>query len=334
MPFAEGILPQTALECLRYYMLEYHVDGFIINPYHIPWEFVVNDPLLKGVKILQRNDEFQNVMRRFLKGDEGMIHDVIRALAFHANVDGCLNYMTAQTGFTLQDLVSYDEKHNEANGEQNQDGPDYNFSWNCGAEGPSRKKEIIRLRKNQVYNAFFLLLTAQGIPCILAGDEFGRTQKGNNNAYCQDNELSWLNWNFLKKERKLYQYVKEMIAFRKQHAVLHQAEVLKGLDYTGSGIPDVSYHGENPWQAPLEVSSRRLGVLYSGANANGQDCYIAYNMHWLNHSFALPTLPQKRRWHLAAETAQGCLEQRQLLENQKVLELPARSIAILIGSGG
>lgn len=331
MPFVKNILPQTVLECLKYYMIEYHVDGFVVNPYHVPWDSLKKDPLLKGVKLLRKDDRFQNVMRCFLKGDEGKINDVMQVLALNTREDETFNYITHHTGFTLNDLFSYDGKHNEANGERNHDGPEYNFSWNCGAEGPSRKKDVIRLRKNQIRNAFFLLLTAQGVPCILAGDEFYNTQKGNNNVYCQDNELSWLNWSQLKKDESLFAFVKGLIEIRRQNPILHQKDKLKGADYTCCGIPDISYHGEEAWQVPSEIASRQLGVLYFGSNLNGQNCFIAYNMHWLSHLFALPNLPKKKKWYLVAGTAEGILAQPKLMENQKMLELPPRSIVFLTG---
>lgn len=331
MPFEEGILFQTALECLRYYMLEYHVDGFVVNPYHVSWDGLLNDPLLKGVKLLKKEDWFQNVMRRFLKGDEGMIEDVIWALRHNTKEDGCCNYITAHTGFTLYDLVSYDEKHNQDNGENNQDGPVYNYSWNCGAEGPSRKRSVMELRKNQMRNALFLLMTAQGTPCLLAGDEFENTQKGNNNVYCQDNELSWLNWNKLKNNDSLFRYVKMLIKLRREHPVLHRPDALLGLDQISCGTPDVSYHGESAWQVPADVSSRQLGVLYCASGQNDNDCFIAYNMHWVRHSFALPALAKKKKWYRIAETSAGILEKPELLENQKTMVLKERNIVFLIG---
>lgn len=294
MPFAEGILPQTAVECLRYYKMEYHIDGFLINPYVVPWKAVILDPILKGTKIWKKDDWFQNTMRRFLKGDEGMVEEAMHAFGRSTEEAGGCNYITAHTGFTLYDLVSYDAKHNEANGENNHDGPKYNYSWNCGAEGPSRKQAVLELRRRQIRNAFFLLLTAQGTPCILAGDEFENTQKGNNNVYCQDNELSWLNWNKLKNNDTLFQYVKTLVALRRSHPVLHRKEPLLGLDRIACGMPDVSYHGEEAWQIPSEVSSRQLGVMYSGKDLDDRDCFIAYNMHWIEHSFALPGLPAKK----------------------------------------
>lgn len=334
MPFAEGVHVQTVLECLHFYMLEYHVDGFVVNPYTVPWNILSEDPFLKDIKLMQKDDAFQNIMRRFLKGDENMVNDVICALRYISAPEGKCNYITAQTGFTLWDLVSYDSKHNEANGENNTDGPDYNYSWNCGAEGPSRKKAVVNLRKNQIRNAFLLLLTAQGTPCILAGDEFYNSQRGNNNAYCQDNETGWVDWSKLKTDNSLFLYVKELIAFRRQHACLRQEEELKGLDRTACGVPDVSYHGESAWQIKSEVSSRQLGVLYSGSGVGGADCFIAYNMHWIPHSYALPSPGKGKVWRLAADTQEGVLGALSTLENQKSLELPERSITILVSEQG
>lgn len=330
MPFVQGVSGQTVLECLRFYMLEYHADGFIVNPYTVSWEMLKEDPLLKDIKLMRREDGFQNVMRRFLKGDENMVNDVIWALRHNSACDGACNYITTHTGFTLWDLVSYECKHNEENGENNMDGPDYNYSWNCGAEGPSRKKAVAALRRKQVRNAFELLLTAQGTPCILAGDEFFNSQKGNNNVYCQDNETGWVNWSRLKSDDSLFRYVKELIAFRRAHSCMHRAEELKGMDRTACGLPDVSYHGESAWQVKAEVSSRQLGVLYSGVKPEDEACFAAYNMHWIPHTYALPSPGKGRKWYLAADTLQGVLAAPELLEEQKSIELEERSIALLV----
>ena len=329
MPFGEEVIPQLVIECLRFYMLEYHVDGFVVNPYRIPWEMTTNDPYLKGVKLIRKEDDFQNTMRRFLKGDEAMVPDVIRNLKHLTTKDGCCNFITAQTGFTLKDLVSYDGKHNEANGEKNIDGPSYNYSWNCGVEGHTRKRHVTELRKNQMLNAFILLLMAQGTPCILSGDEFGNSQNGNNNVYCQDNELSWVNWNKKKSREELYQFVKNLIAYRKAHKVLHRSDELKGTDRTGYGIPDVSYHGDSAWVTPDYVSSRQLGVFYCGKDVEDTDIYIAYNMHWEDHDFALPTVKDKKEWHIVLDTAKGSLFTDEKCEEEKKISVEPRSIVIL-----
>lgn len=334
MPFTGDTSKQLMEECLRYYCLEYHIDGFLLNPYVAPMDAIHADPILKHTKILVHDTGFQTVMRRFLKGDEGMVRDVMYWLRHQSETKEILNMITGQTGFTLRDLVSYDGKHNEANGEQNQDGPDYNYSWNCGAEGPSRKKAVTELRKNQTRNAFFLLLLAQGTPCILAGDEFGNTQKGNNNVYCQDNPVGWLDWSGLEKHPELHDFVKELIAFRKKHPVFWPEKEMTGMTYSKKGVPDVSYHGENAWRVPLEVSSRQLGVYYSGADQTGEndeDCFVAYNMHWLEHTFALPALPKGKKWYRIASTREGILDKAEPLDDQKFAEVKERTIMIFSG---
>lgn len=334
MPFTGDTSKQLMEECLRYYCLEYHIDGFLLNPYVAPMDAIHADPILKHTKILVHETGFQTVMRRFLKGDEGMVRDVMYWLRHQSEKKEILNMITGQTGFTLRDLVSYDGKHNEANGEQNQDGPDYNYSWNCGAEGPSRKKAVTELRKNQTRNAFFLLLLAQGTPCILAGDEFGNTQKGNNNVYCQDNPVGWLDWSGLEKHPELHDFVKELIAFRKKHPVFWPEKEMTGMTYSKKGVPDVSYHGENAWRVPLEVSSRQLGVYYSGTDRTGEgdeDCFVAYNMHWLEHTFALPALPRGKKWYRIASTQEGILDKAEPLDDQKFAEVKERTIMIFSG---
>lgn len=326
MPFESGILFQTALICLQYYMMEYHVDGFVINPYIVSWDDLNKDPMLKGVKFLRKNDWFQNTMRRFLKSDSAMVPEIKEALKHQSARYGEYNYITSHTGFTLHDLVSYNEKHNEANGEENQDGPEQNYSWNCGEEGPSRKRSVMELRNRQIRNAFGLLLTAQGTPCILAGDEFCNTQAGNNNVYCQDNEISWLNWKNLKKHIDLFEYVKELIRIRREHFSIHKSSVLTGADKSGSGIPDISYHGEYAWQIPSSAASRILGVMYNDIQKEMQDtCYIAYNAHWIEHSFALPAL-QGKVWKKIMDTSEKITEE--WIESKSV-EVGPRSVVIL-----
>ena len=327
MPFTEGTTFSMILDCLRYWVMQYHVDGFIVNPYICNPDELAKDPVLAKSKILKKEDGFQNVMRRFLKGDEGMIRDVICQLK---NQDTQLyNYIASHNGFTLCDVVSYDGKHNEANGENNLDGPDYNYSWNCGAEGNSRKKAVNELRKNQIFNAFFLLLFAQGMPCILSGDEFMNTQKGNNNAYCQDNLISWLDWNQLSRQEELYTFVCRLIALRK--ACMKQT-AKKSEDTMGrSGIPQISYHGEDAWQMPAGRASRQLGVFYHEESTE-KDFYIAYNMHWLSHSFALPSLPKGMEWVCIAGTKEGVLDEKEAVPvKDKKVQLEERTIKVFVG---
>ena len=330
MPFTEDTAKTMIIDCLRYYAAQFHIDGFIIHPQVTPIEMVSSDPLLAGVKILRKQELFQTAMRRFLKGDEGIVPDVMWWLKHQSKAEGIFNYVASHNGFTLADVFSYDGKHNEANGENNHDGPEYNYSWNCGAEGPSRKKLVVELRKKQMRNAFFLLLLAQGTPCILAGDEFANSQKGNNNVYCQDNETAWTDWSRLGKEKELQTFVKELIAFRKQHKVLHPDREMQGIDYTSCGIPDISFHGESAWQAPSDIASRQLGVFLHGQDKE-EDLFVAYNMHWISHVFALPTLPSEKKWYLAATTEDGVLKEQIELKDKKEIELEERTIKVFVG---
>lgn len=333
LPFYDAMPKQKMIECLRYYRQEFHADGFVVNPYTVPLEVIQSDDYLKNLKLIVKNDEFQTVMRRFLKGDEGMIESVIWHLKHLCQNDHQYHYITDHTGFTLCDLVSYDGKHNELNGENNHDGPDYNYSWNCGVEGPTRKKAVVKLREQQMRNAFFLLLMAQGTPCILAGDEFANSQNGNNNVYCQDNDTAWVNWKKAEKEQWLTDYVKALIRFRKEHRILHPAEECQGIDLTHCGVPDVSYHGENAWQVPNEIASRQLGVFYSGATKREKDLYIAYNMHWEDHTFALPSLPKGKHWRKIFTTTvqEGFLESNGEVCQERKAVIEARSIAVFTG---
>ncbi len=329
LPFTDKTTRQLTEECLRYYVMEYHVDGFVLNPYHVPMDSILSDPILKKTKILVYKEDFQNTMRRFLKGDEGTVQGVMWWLRQSTKEIGSCNYITNHTGFTLHDLVSYNEKHNEANGELNFDGPNENFSWNCGTEGPTRKKAIIRLRRQQMRNAMVLLLLSQGTPCILEGDEFANTQNGNNNVYCQDNETAWLNWRKLEKEEALFSYVKDLIVIRKKYSVFGVASPLLGVDKTGCGVPDVSFYGENAWQIPNQMSSRHLGVYYH--HADGTDCFVAYNMHEAEQSFALPVLSEGKKWYRIMSTAEERITEAQIPEKRKSIVLEGRTIEVYIG---
>ena len=289
------------------------------------------------------NDGFLVDMRRVLKGDEGQMG----ALAFRSRRNpetfGVLNYMASNNGFTMADMVSYDRKHNEANGEENRDGTDYNCSWNCGAEGPVRRKKIRQLRKKQLRNAVLLLMLSQGTPLLLAGDEFGNSQDGNNNAYCQDNEISWLNWNNQKTNADQLEFVKHAIAFRKEHPVFHQPTEPKLMDSLACGQPDVSYHGISAWKPEFDNFRRQFGILYCGDYARKADgapddtFFVVYNMHWEPHEFALPTLSAGKKWHVVFQTADeaqnGFYEagKEPELKSQKKFMAPSRSIAVFIG---
>ncbi len=328
LPFSSEIPKIQMMEALRYYRMEFHVDGFVLNSYLVPFDVVLSDPILKGAKILQNKDDCQFVMRRFLKGEDGTVEGLMWWLKQQSKDIGGYNYITNQSGFTLADLVSYNEKHNEDNGENNLDGPSYNCSCNYGVEGPTKKAAVLELRRRQMRNAFFLLLSAQGTPCILAGDEFANSQNGNNNVYCQDNEIAWLNWRQLEKEKDLFEYVKALIQIRKKYTLLHSKTQLQGIDKNSSGVPDISYHGEYAWQAPVSSHDKKLGVYYHDDQETITDCFVACNMHDNAQNFALPVLPKGKKWYPVFTSAD---ELSKAAVGQKAVTLEGRTITLFEG---
>lgn len=339
--FSPGTNLFLMIDCLRSWVLKYHVDGFRVNQEVMPSLSLASDPILSGVKILtsywdvdmlhgacitgqknalaEYNEGFMNDARRFLKSDEGMIEKVVPAFSRNAKEYSVINFMTHVNGFTMMDLVSYDIKHNESNGERNQDGTEFNYSWNCGVEGKTRKKAILDKRMVQIRNGFLMLLTSQGTPMILAGDELGNTQLGNNNAYCQDNATTWIQWKETNQSKEIHEYVKHMIQLRKAFKVLHQDEPLQMMDTLSCGIPDLSIHGIQAWRPDYSNYSRMLGMLYYGEyveEKKGRSVYIIYNMYWESKSFDLPDLPKGKKWKIMVDTYDNTF-QEELLERKK-----------------
>lgn len=352
--------PSLALDAVRFWADEYHVDGVHLVGFP-PLKLIAEDPYLTRLKLFanswdfkpegknrhlgEYNDGFMVDMRKALKGDEDELNSLIFRSRRNPPQWGVINYMANTNGFTMMDMVSYDTKHNEKNGENNQDGNSYNFSWNCGVEGPTKRKKVLELRKKQLYNAFLMLFLSQGTPLLLAGDEFGNSQGGNNNAYCQDNEVSWLNWNLLKTNRDLFEFVKAVIAFRKAHPVFHMKKEPMVMDYLACGHPDVSYHGVKAWRPEFENFRRQIGIMYCGSYGTKADgsqddsFYVVYNMHWEPHEFDLPNPPRGQSWHLAFNTAAreagGRFEAGAEPEvKEKHFLVPPRTIVVFIGKAG
>lgn len=351
--FPDSVKQGYILEIIKHWVLEYQIDGVHLKGSRLPMTLIATEPLLANTKIMCEDfylheiypngmqparkvlgyyrDAYMYDMRKYLKGDQ----DTLKNFRYHMkNTDarcGIVNYMTNYYGFTLKDLVSYDQKHNEANGENNTDGTNYNFSWNCGVEGPSRKKTIKRLRIKQMKNALSFLFTAQGTPLLFAGDEFGNSQYGNNNCYCQDNETGWVDWRELDRNQELYKYVRDLIAFRKRHSILHLDDSLTTLDRFGYGYPDLSYHGEEAWKVQPENYNRHIGIMYCGRNDEGEGdhIYIAYNMHWNSHRFALPSIA-KHQWNtlLCTEESTVVFDEEKHME---YVDIAPRSVSILTG---
>lgn len=374
------------VESLRYWVTDYHVDGFRFDlaailgrdqngcPMSNPplLESLAHDPILGKTKLIAEawdagglyqvgsfpswgrwaewNGKYRDSIRRFLKGDEHVLADVKERIAGspdlyasqNRGVKASVNFITAHDGFTLMDLVSYNNKHNEANGENNRDGEEHNNSWNCGWEGECNDEGVNTLRHKQIKNAISMLMVSQGIPMILSGDEMGNTQFGNNNAYCQDNKIGWLNWDNLEKNVDLYNYFQKIIAFRKQHKVLRHEYHLGYCDYKNTGYPDISWHGVKAWIPDATYNNLTIAFMLNGCYAETDGVpddfvYVAMNMHWEMHGFELPQLPEGKFWHIFANTDVAApfdiVEPGAeiLMDNQHEVLVGARSVVILVG---
>ncbi|NLL76713.1 MAG: hypothetical protein GX235_05650 [Clostridiales bacterium] len=351
------------LDAVKYWVLEYHIDGVHLKGERIPAYVIATDPHLTETKILydsfpydeiyrgeevpeyrnlaSYNDNYMYSVRRFLKGDDNMVGYFLELQRQNPARHGIVNYVTNYYGFTLSDMVSYERKHNEANGENNQDGIDCNFTWNCGMEGITRKKSILELRTRQIKNVLVMLFMSQGTPLIYSGDELGNTRYGNNNPYCQDNETGYVKWNMSPLGKTIFSYMKDLISLKKMHPLLRNKNEMKVLDYIGCGYPDVSYHGEEAWRPELSSYSRYVGVMYCGfygkkdKKEDDNFFYIAYNMHWLPHVFALPKLPKGMKWCLLTDTGETGEDMRikELAkddEEQPRVEVKPRTVHIYI----
>jgi glycogen operon protein len=349
------VVDKFVVECLRYWVRELHVDGFRFDlasvlsrgpdgqPMTDPpvlWHIELDDELadtkiiaeawdagglyqvgyFPGYRWAEWNGRYRDDIRRFVKGDQGLVGAVAARVAGSADLyqaDGerpqnSINFVTAHDGFTLNDLVSYDRKHNEANGEANRDGSDDNQSWNHGAEGASDDPSIEALRSRQVRNFLAILLLSQGVPMLLMGDEARKTQGGNNNAYCQDNETSWLDWSLVDRHADLVRFTSQLIAFRRRHPNLRRSSWFTGRR-NARGLADISWHGcrlfSPGWNDP---SSRVLAYTLGGFPGSGADdhqahdvdIHVVLNLEWQDLDFDLPVLPG-RRWLRVIDTAAG-----------------------------
>ncbi|MEL7038739.1 MAG: glycogen debranching protein GlgX [Cyanobacteria bacterium J06592_8] len=379
------VVRNMVLDCLRYWVSEYHIDGFRFDLASIlgrdPWgvplanppllETLAFDPILAKCKLIAEawdagglyqvgsfpaygrwaewNGQYRDSIRKFLKGEPGTAGEMAQRLQGSPDIYAfagrspatSINFITCHDGFTLADLVSYNHKHNDANGEYNNDGANDNYSWNCGAEGWTENPEINDLRQRQMRNAIAMLLVSQGIPMLLMGDEVGRSQNGNNNTYCHDNELSWMNWNLLQSNSNLFRFFKNCIAFRHKHPVLRNRYHFQNQDYVGSGYADITWHGTQAWNADWSDHSLTLAFMLCGKHAKqgtveDNYIYVAMNMHWETHWFEIPQLPPHMNWHISVNT--GCHPPEDSwepgnepkLDNQSGLIVGSRSVVILV----
>lgn len=373
-----SVVRNMILDCLRYWVSEYHVDGFRFDlasilsrdqngaPMKNPplLESLEHDPILTGTKLIAEawdagglyqvgsfpswgrwaewNGKYRDDIRRYLKGDGLPVDCVIDRFMGSPSLYGgrsanvSINFITCHDGFTLNDLVSYNYKHNEANGEGNRDGTNDNNSWNCGEEGETQDAGVLSLRARQRKNAITMLLMSRGIPMLLAGDEFGNTQFGNNNAYCQDNEIYWLDWNNYRKNKDLFRYARRMINFRLEHPVLRNPDYNAGKSELG--YPEVSWHQLTPWKLDRGGTSLELAVMFVETRhkyGTKEDCFIYYimNMIWEPRCYQLPELPTGFGWHVAANTGNGedCFYDAPEVYRGRDIYIQPRSTAILVG---
>jgi glycogen operon protein len=372
------------LDCLRYWVSEYHIDGFRFDlaailgrdPNGVPLanppllEHLANDPVLGRCKLVAEawdagglyqvgsfpaygrwaewNGKYRDTLRKFLKGDMGQVADLSLRLQgspdlyYGRGTAASVNFITCHDGFTLYDSVSYNGKHNEANGEHNNDGANDNNSWNCGWEGETEDAAVKALRMRQMKNAVAMLLVSQGIPMILMGDEVGRTQRGNNNTYCHDNDLNWFDWWLVEENAELLRFFRTMIAFRHKHPVLRGRDHLRHADFRDVGLPDISWHGTRAWQPDWSGTSRVLAFMLTGKHAKrgacvDDDIYVAMNSYWEPLEFQVPPASTGRQWHLAIDTnaaaPNDCYAagKEPRLGRQDQLSVGGRSVVILVG---
>lgn len=257
------------------------------------------------------NGKYRDCIRRFLRGDLGQVPQVAQCISGSPELysqrgpAASVNFVTCHDGFTLMDLFSYNEKHNEANGENNLDGSNENYSCNFGQEGPASDPQLRALRLRMIKNALCILMLSRGVPMILMGDELGRTQSGNNNAYCQDNPLSWMDWSYLETHYELFRFTSAMIKFRAAHRVLRANFHYRGCDWAGSGKPDIGFHGVKMFAPDFSETSRSLAFLICGAHmpTREPDIYVAMNMHWDALAFEVPPCGECERWKVVVNTS-------------------------------
>ena len=338
------VVRDMILECLRYWVIEYRIDGFRFDlasilgrnddgtPLSQPplLRSLAFDSILGNVKLIAEawdagglyqvgsfpswkrwaewNGRYRDDMRRFLKGDDFLARTAAARITGSPDLydpayrggNASINFLTCHDGFTLYDLYSYNQKHNEANGWGNTDGADDNNSWNCGVEGETDNPAILALRKRLMKNACAVLLCSRGTPMFLSGDEFADTRYGNNNPYCQDNLISWLDWSLLKKNKDLFDFFQYMIQFRKDHPVIR-----KDLEPSYLGVPAMSTHGLTPDETNFSGDSHVVCVRFAGYNEATQKedlVYLAVNSGWFPVTLTLPELPEHYKWKVAVNT--------------------------------
>ena len=287
------------------------------------------------------NGRYRDDMRSFLKGDDGMAGNAITRITGSRDLyspesrghKASVNFMTCHDGFTLYDLYSYNEKHNEKNGWNNTDGDNNGHSWNCGAEGETDDPNVNGLRRRLIKNAFAALLCSRGPAMFFAGDEFCNTQFGNNNAYCQDNIISWLDWSRLEEFKEIHDFVRHMIQFRKEHPILRKMTKPSSCQF-----PEISVHNGTPFNASTEYKTKLIGIMYAGRNEEDKEDDIVFycmNAYWEPLVMQLPVLPNGKHWHVDTNTNAEYFDGEDFTAKTELLgvntiRVPARTTIILV----
>lgn len=287
------------------------------------------------------NGRYRDDMRSFLKGDDGMAGNAITRITGSRDLyspesrghKASVNFLTCHDGFTLYDLYSYNEKHNEKNGWNNTDGDNNGHSWNCGAEGETDNPNVNGLRRRLIKNAFAALLCSRGPAMFFAGDEFCNTQFGNNNAYCQDNIISWLDWSRLEKFKEIHDFVRHMIQFRKEHPILRKMTKPSSCQF-----PEISVHNGTPFNASTDYKTKLIGIMYAGRNEEDTEDDIVFycmNAYWEPLVMQLPVLPNGKHWHVDTNTNAEYFDGEDFTEKTELLgvntiRVPARTTIILV----
>lgn len=287
------------------------------------------------------NGRYRDDMRSFLKGDDGMAGNAITRITGSRDLyspesrghKASVNFMTCHDGFTLYDLYSYNEKHNEKNGWNNTDGDNNGHSWNCGAEGETDDPNVNGLRRRLIKNAFAALLCSRGSAMFFAGDEFCNTQFGNNNAYCQDNIISWLDWSRLEKFKEIHDFVRHMIQFRKEHPILRKMTKPSSCQF-----PEISVHNGTPFNASTDYKTKLIGIMYAGRNEEDTEDDIVFycmNAYWEPLVMQLPVLPNGKHWHVDTNTNAEYFDGEDFTAKTELLgvntiRVPARTTIILV----
>lgn len=361
--FPDTVSIQTQQETARFYVTHYHVDGFHLKGGDSALKTLATDPMLSDTAIfyygfpyedLQKEDkenptvgrpsishlseyrdDFEPLVRQFVKSDNNVVREFTKRFVTVPVEHGEVHYVCNYDGFTLMDLVSYNWKHNEDNGENDRDGTDQNYSWNCGIEGKSQKKDIRTLRIRQIKNFLTLNFLAQGTPVLHAGDERCNSQNGNNNPYCQDNEIGWMQWKDTVDAREILHFTEAIAAFRREHSIFRRRTPFRFNDDKVSGYPDISFHGKDAYKPDFSSCSHTIGILYNESyaeeNPDNRLLYLAINMHWHNQLLGIPQPPKGYQWFVVMDTFRdkSFPDHAEALPDQRRTAVPGRSIQIL-----